>query len=157
MRFTPGDGSGTQSVVMKTHFKNICAGLLTAVVFASGAAWAAEPASKPTTSKSTASATTLTKGEITALDKDELTLTVAGAKGQKDQVIQITSQTRIFRGKSNATTADLKVGQKISGSVKKSAAGKVEAVRLQLEDAKANSKTDDKPAAKSTKPAPKKP
>lgn len=105
------------------------------------------------------SSSTLAKSEIVAFDKDELTLTVAGAKGQKDQVIQITSQTRLFLGKKNATTSELKAGQKVSGSLRKGAAGKLEAVRLQLDDAKADDKPaakGDKPTSKSTKPAPKK-
>ena len=161
MRFTPRGGCGTQNAVMKINFKNLFAVLLAAVVLPGGNALAAEPISKSTTSKSptnksTASATTLTKAQITAIDKDELTFTVAGATGQKDLVIQLTSQTRIFRGKSNATTADLKVGQKISGSLRKSAAGKLEAVRLQLEDTKSATSGDEKSAPKNTKPAPKK-
>lgn len=105
------------------------------------------------------SPSTLAKSEIVAFDKDELTLTVAGAKGQKDQVIQITSQTRLFLGKKNATTSELKVGQKVSGSLHKGAAGKLEAVRLQLDDGKVDDKPavkGDKPTSKSTKPAPKK-
>ena len=105
------------------------------------------------------SSSTLAKSEIVAFDKDELTLTVAGAKGPKEQVIQITSQTRLFLGKKNATTSELKVGQKVSGSLHKGAAGKLEAVRLQLDDARADDKPaakGDKPTSKSTKPAPKK-
>lgn len=108
-------------------------------------------------------AVTLAKAEILAIDKDNLTLTVAGKTGPKEQVIQITSQTRLFLGKKNATTSELKVGQKVSGALHKGATGKLEAVRLQLDDAKADAKTDDKPAAKgskptskSSKPAPKK-
>ncbi len=105
------------------------------------------------------SSSTLAKSEIVAFNKDELTLTVAGAKGQKDQVIQITSQTRLFLGKKSATTAELKVGQKVSGSLAKGAAGKLAAVRLQLDDGKADDKPavkGDKPTSKSTTPAPKK-
>ena len=100
-----------------------------------------------------ASATSLAKAEIVAIDKDNLTITVDGSKGQKDQVIQITSQTRLFLGKKNATTADLKVGGKVSGSLRKGAGGKLEAVRLSLDDGK----VEEKPAVKATKPAPKKP
>ena len=141
---------------MKTIYKKLSAMLVAAVVLAGGDALAATAASKSTTSKSTASSTALTKAEITAIDKDELTFTVAGAKGQNGRVIQITSQTRIFRGKRNATTADLKVGQKVSGSLHKGTAGKLEAVRLQLEDAKSDFVGEEKPAPKTTKPAPKK-
>ena len=124
--------------------------LLCAIVLGCGDAVAAA---------SSQSAATLAKTEILAFDKDNLTLTVAGKTGPKEQVIQITSQTRLFLGKKNATTAELKVGQKISGSLHKGAAGKLEAVRLQLDDGKVDDKPavkGDKPTSKSTKPTPKK-
>ena len=152
-RLHPAAAAVHRTALMKITITGLFA-LLCAVVLGCGDAVAAAASQ---------SAATLAKAEILAIDKDNLTLTVAGKTEPKDQVIQITSQTRLFLGKKNATTSELKVGQKVSGSLHKGKTGKLEAVRLQLDDAKADAKPDEKPAAKgskpttkSSKPAPKK-
>jgi Cu/Ag efflux protein CusF len=106
--------------------KRILSLLTAAAVLACGNAFAA--------SKAAASTGTLAKSEIKSIDKEAMTITVVSAKDQKEKTLQITSKTRLFRGKKNATTEDLKVGDKISGAVRTSGST-VEAERLVIDAA----------------------
>lgn len=95
------------------------------------ALWAAEqPAEKPAEAQKAPKAKPRPfKGTIKAFDKVAMSITL---EGEKAQTIYITSQTRIFKDGQPATTDAVTVGERVSGSVREGAEGKLEAVILRL-------------------------
>ena len=89
-------------------------------------------------------ATTPFHGKLKAVDKIAKTISV----GEKDLVIQITSETKISKSDKPAVLDDGVVGEDVSGAYQKSADGKLHATTVNF-GAKANTKT--KPKKDSTK------
>lgn len=69
-------------------------------------------------------------GNLDSVDKNEKNLTLRGKK--KNRVILLTSETRIQRDGVKAKLEDAKPGERVSGSVRKNAEGKEEAVTVNL-------------------------
>ena len=82
------------------------------------------------------------RGELKAIDQKGKTFTIG------ERVFLITSETKIKKGETPATTADLKVGDQVTGQYK-DAGGKLEAVSVYLKEpgkasADKKGKTDEK-------------
>jgi len=66
------------------------------------------------------------RGTVAAVDKTAKTITVG------ERVFQVTSETRIFKQEKPATLDDVKVGEAIRGSYKKTDEGKLVAQRIRV-------------------------
>lgn len=112
---------------MKTKF--IIASLGAAVALAFTPAQAAKPKAPETPAAPTKPAAPAAEkakkdtyplyGEVVAVTPK--LLTIKGGKGKEDRKFDITSDTKIVAGDKAATIADVKVGRKVGGSVKKAA------------------------------------
>ncbi len=80
------------------------------------------PARKPTTFPF--------RGTLKAVDRDAMTLTLAGK--EKDRVIHITSQTRFTKGGKPAVLGDGVPGEEVAGSARKEADGRTVAVSVRF-------------------------
>lgn len=83
------------------------------------------------------------RGTLKAVDKDAMTLTLAGK--EKDRVIHITSQTRFIRDGKPATLNDAILDGEVAGSARKTDDGRTEAVSVRFGPAPGKSS---KPAKK---------
>jgi len=70
------------------------------------------------------------RGTLKAVDKDAMTLTLAGK--QKDRVIHITSQTRFTKDGKPAVLGDGVVGEEVAGSARKTEDGRTVAVSVRF-------------------------
>lgn len=70
------------------------------------------------------------RGTLKAVDRDAMTLTLAGK--EKDRVIHITSQTRFTKGGKPAVLADGVPGEEVAGSARKEADGRTVAVTVRF-------------------------
>jgi hypothetical protein len=77
------------------------------------------------------------RGTLKAVDKDALTLTLAGK--EKDRVIHITSQTRFTKDGKPATLGDAILDGEVAGSARKTDDGRTEAVSVRFGPAPAKS------------------
>jgi len=82
----------------------------------------------------------LSETQIQSVDSTNLTFSVA-VKEEKLTVF-ITSETRLFKNGDPATTKALVAGEMVRGALRKTASGRVEAVRLHLGEPKAKAKAD---------------
>ena len=69
-------------------------------------------------------------GTLDSVDAKERTITLRGKK--KNRVILFTSESRVFRNGTVASLADSIPGERVSGSVRKNAEGKEEALTIRL-------------------------
>jgi hypothetical protein len=76
------------------------------------------------------SATFPFRGTLKAVDKDAMTLTLAGK--EKDRVIHVTSQTRFTKDGKPAVLADGVVGEEVAGSARKTEDGRTVAVSVRF-------------------------
>jgi hypothetical protein len=76
------------------------------------------------------------RGKVTAVDTTANTITV------KDQVVNVTSETKILKEKTPATLADIKVGDVVGISYKKSSDGKVNAATIHIGGGKKKAKAE---------------
>lgn len=70
------------------------------------------------------------RGTLKALDRDAMTLTLAGK--EKDRVIHITSKTRFTKGGKPAVLGDGVVGEEVAGSARKTEDGRTVAVSVRF-------------------------
>lgn len=87
------------------------------------------------------------RGTLKAVDKDAMTLTLAGK--QKDRVIHITSETRFTRDGKPAVLGDGVVGEEVAGSARKTGDGRTVAVSVRFGPAPQKSGAAAKPGRKS--------
>ena len=85
--------------------------------------------------KKTSTSTTQIRGKLTAVDKIAKTITVG------DNIYQITSQTKIFKGEKPAILDDATVGVEVTGSCKKTDGGSLAATTVHFGAAKAETKS----------------
>lgn len=97
-----------------------------------GAGGAAGPTSPPAEKKAPARkpATFPFRGTLKAVDRDAMTLTLAGK--EKDRVIHITSQTRFTKDGKPAVLGDGVPGEEVAGSARKEADGRTVAVSVRF-------------------------
>jgi len=69
-------------------------------------------------------------GKIGAVDKTAKTITLEGK--EKARVFLITSETRIRKDRKPATLDDVQLGERVGGSARENAAGKMEVVTLNV-------------------------
>ncbi len=69
-------------------------------------------------------------GEVVAVTPK--LLTIKGGKGKEDRKFDITADTKIVDGDKAATIADVKVGKKVGGNVKKSDSGNPTLLKLNV-------------------------
>ena len=91
-------------------------------------------------------------GKVGAVDKTAKTITLEGKARQR--VFQVTSETRISKDKKPAVLDDVQVGDRVGGSARENADGKMELVSLNVLPAKdAKTKQEDKGDKGEKKPA----
>jgi Domain of unknown function (DUF5666) len=76
------------------------------------------------------------RGKVTAVDTTANTLTI------KDQTVNTTSETKILKGKTPATLADIKAGDLVGVTYKKSADGKINATIIHIGGGKKKEKAE---------------
>ena len=91
----------------------------------------------------------LAPGEIKAIDRVHMTLTIHHPKSDKDTVVRITSRTRLFVNRKYGTTRDLSPGDFIIGTAQRKDKGDLEAVRLYVETRHHKPKKDQESPEKS--------
>ena len=69
-------------------------------------------------------------GTLDSVDPKEKTITLRGKK--KNRIILCTSESRVFRNGAVASLTDLVPGERVSGSVRKNAEGKEEALTIRF-------------------------
>lgn len=81
-------------------------------------------------------------GKISATDKEKKTFTLQGK--EKSRVFRVTPETKLAKGEAQATFDDLKAGEEVRGSARKTAEGQFDAVSVKIgpkeEGAKAETK-----------------
>jgi hypothetical protein len=80
-------------------------------------------------------------GTVKAVDKVAKTITL---EGEKAQTLLVTSETRLVKDDKPVTFDDVPVGESVTGSLRETAEGKLEAIRINV----------GKKPAKTAKPAP---
>ncbi len=90
-------------------------------------------------------------GKLKSVDKTAMTFTLEGK--EKDRVIAVTPNTKFTKDGKPAILDDGKVGEHTTGTVKKTADGKEEAVTVHLNAPEAKAKAKAKPATEAA-PAP---
>jgi Cu/Ag efflux protein CusF len=88
-----------------------------------------KPAEKPAEAKEGKARPRPFSGKVKAVDKAAKTVTL---EGEKAQVFQITSETKIFKERKPATFDDITVGEHISGRIRESADGKLETLLMNV-------------------------
>jgi len=84
-------------------------------------------------------------GKVSAVDKTAKTVTIG--ETEKARVLQITSETKIFKNNKPATFDDVLVGEHIGAYVRPNAEGKMEAVTLKTGLAAPKAKPEEKKPA----------
>lgn len=121
--------------------KSVWFAVMTALALAGGALaqtpGSPAPAPAPKAPKATAEkapakkpATFPFRGTLKAVDRDAMTLTLAGK--EKDRVIHITSQTRFTKDGKPAVLGDGVVGEEVAGSARKTEDGRTVAVSVRF-------------------------
>ena len=109
---------------MKTKLILASLGMAVALVFSPTQAFAKKPAAEPAAAAPEKPADKPKKdtyplyGEVVAVTPK--LLTIKGGKGKEDRKFDITADTKIVDEDKPATVADIKVGKKVGGNVKKS-------------------------------------
>ena len=93
-----------------------------------GAAREGEKVERKSEAKSSAARTYPFHGTLDSVDTKEKTVTVKGK--QKNRVILYTARTRVQKDGANAKIQELVPGERVSGSVRKNAEGKEEALTI---------------------------
>src|SRR2546426_9662799 len=108
----------------------IVAALTTALLGNAFSIRAAEkPTEKPAEAKEGKARPRPFSGKVKAVDKTAKTVTL---EGEKAQVFQITSETKILKERKPATFDDITVGEHISGRIRESADGKLETLLMNV-------------------------